>query len=110
VVRKKRAAKAQRIRKLDAAAEEWLAKIRSRLPEEGTAAVTVHKLPQRKFLVSFRATASGETLISEAREESLEKSIRAAGTRLYERLGEAPPGAAPKGFSDRVREIFWEGV
>src|SRR5690349_1663811 len=89
-------------------AEEWLAKIRARLPDTGTAVCTIHKLPRRKYLVSFRASAYGETFISEAREEDLEFGVQEAGTRLYERLGATPPQPKPASLTDRVRELFGE--
>jgi hypothetical protein len=91
---------------LSPVAEEWLAKIRARLPDEGTAVVTVQQLPRRKFLVSFRASAFGETLISEAREESLDVGIREAGSRLFERLGATPIGNTQKNLGERVRKLF----
>lgn len=92
---------------LNPEAETWLAKIRTRLPDEGTAVATVHRLSRKKYLVSFRASAYGETFISEAREEDLETGIREAGARLYERLETASPGAK-KNLGDRVRELFGE--
>ncbi|MGZ3685055.1 MAG: hypothetical protein ACXVCI_14435 [Bdellovibrionota bacterium] len=88
--------------------EDWLAKIRTCLPDSGTAVVTIHKLPRHKFLVSFRASAFGETFISEARENDVELGLEAAGSRLFERLTTTPPQPKPVSLGDRVRELFGE--
>lgn len=113
MVREERPIKADKLMRADSLAleplaEDWLARIRTRLPDDGTAVVTIHKLPRRKFLVSFRASAFGETFISEAREESLELGVREAGTRLYERLSVTPPQPPPPSLASRVRELFGE--
>jgi hypothetical protein len=89
-------------------AEDWLARIRAQLPDTGTAVVTIHRLPRHKYLVSFRASAFGETFISEVRDESLEVGVQQAGSRLFERLSLSPPMPKPASIADRVRELFGE--
>jgi hypothetical protein len=89
-------------------AEDWLSRIRAQLPDTGTAVVTIHRLSRRKYLVSFRASAFGETFISEVRDDSLEVGVREAGTRLVERLTSSPPLPKPTTIADRVRELFGE--
>ncbi len=91
---------------LNPIAENWLARIRARLPDSGTAVVTVHRLSRRKFLVSFRASAFGETFISEAREDDLNRGLEEAGTRLYERLGATPLRPSKKDLGEKIREMF----
>ncbi len=88
-----------------AMAEGWLARVRALLPDSGTAVLTVHRQPPGEFLVSFRATAIGETFISEAREASLEKGLEEAGTHLLEQLAN-PPRPPKKSLGERMREIL----
>ncbi len=118
MVRKKHAAADVRLRirglnKFDAEslgfnamAEGWLARIRSRLPDSGTAVVTVHRLEGREFLISFRATALGETFISEARDASLDAALDIAGTHLLERISATPPSRPRKTMTERMRDFF----
>ena len=114
MVRKEHSSSHQRVESseslhLQSLADLWLAKVRSRLPDTGTAAVTVHKVSRRRYLVSFRATAFGETFISEAREDRLEDGLREAGQMLFERLLASPPTLKNNGsFGDRVRRLFSE--
>ena len=114
MVREERSAENQRVESIESLhlkglAEQWLAKVRSRLPDSGTALVTIHKVSRRRYLVSFRASAFDETFISEAREERLEDGLREAGQMLLELLASSPP--IPKdsgGLGDRVRRLFSE--
>ena len=90
----------------NARAEKWLARIKSRLPDDGTAVVTMHRLRDGKFLVSFRANAFGETFISEAKGATVDRGLEAAGSHLLERLALTPPGSTPKTIPERMREFF----
>ena len=83
--------------------ENWLARIRACLPDGGTAVATIHKV-RRRFLVSFRASAYGETFISEVRKENIEEGIEEAGTHLFERLEQSPP--QPKKLREKILGLF----
>lgn len=111
MVRKKQPPKDQRLEDgeetLESLVEDWLQRVRSALPDGGTAVVTVHKISRRKFLVAFRASAAGETFISEVREESLEQGVRLAGSHLLERLAQSTP--EPKeNLREKLLRLFGE--
>ena len=110
MARKKRAIENKRLRPAGAfpgrmpLVEHWLEKIRRHLPEESSLVATIHRMPRNLNLISFRATASGETFVSEARERSVEWGIRVAGMRLLEHLVQSP---LPKPrLRQRIRRFF----
>jgi len=86
--------------------EEWYRKIRALLPEDSSLVVTTQRVPRRKYLVSFRASALGETFISEVRDSRLDQAVGEAGRRLYARLELSPPKRP--GLGDKVRRLFRE--
>lgn len=113
MVRKKSAAQDQRLVGVDSSelqglVDRWLQKIRQTLPDGGTAVVTVHQTSRRRFLVSFRASAYGETFISEVRRERLEDAVNEAAVHLVERLGQNPPQPRKPGLGEKVRRLFGE--
>jgi hypothetical protein len=87
--------------------DHWLKKIRDRLSDNATVAATVRRLSRKRFLVTFRAAANGETFISEARKERLEEAVSEAGSWLWERLNTSPPPPQKK-LGDKIRRLFRE--
>ncbi len=111
MVRKKFAPEDQRLVGVDSGhlqglVDGWLQKIRGNLPEGGTAVVTVHQASRKRFLVSFRASAYGETFISEVRRERLDDAVNEAGKSLVERLSQSPLQPKKENLGEKVRRLL----